>query len=498
MQHGAVSRMAIAIFGLWVFPVVLVHAQITTNFSGVPKVVRDVLEHTRPLQHLRGDRLPFLILPISGALRGIEDGMAARVLEQLSRRGIGYSVPWSPSEGDASAAEGIRMAKLVRNAGLPIVVDATACMDGFFDGSAETLHVDDHRQTFWDASLGSGRKMGCPLALESRIERQRERVEFFLRAYARADLVPDLVFADWEIDGPLEWNETWAHSKRCERCRAGIPGIESFRPFQRKIRELRSVLQREVLARPVLARNPKAWVGNYAVYPHDGHRYWYDYFESERLADGIPFVADQKARYREWVHEFEGCGYTLAMPVIYTWYPIFGWYDFGITDYRWFYNGLKEASSAGRHTRADVPLLPFVHRSTTAPPPKPAPEVREFSPAFYQELLWHLLLRGHDGLFLWCLPDELGEEARLAHAVYAESLRFREFLDRGQPVAFEVPGSPEPVVSALVLGERALVRRTDFIASTRSRPVRIEIGGGFLDVEAGPAECRIMPLRGSR
>ena len=117
MQHGAVSRMAIAIFGLWVFPVVLVHAQITTNFSGVPKVVRDVLEHTRPLQHLRGDRLPFLILPISGALRGIEDGMAARVLEQLSRRGIGYSVPWSPSEGDASAAEGIRMAKLVRNAG---------------------------------------------------------------------------------------------------------------------------------------------------------------------------------------------------------------------------------------------------------------------------------------------------------------------------------------------------------------------------------------------
>ncbi|MCS1412162.1 MAG: hypothetical protein M2R45_05366 [Verrucomicrobia subdivision 3 bacterium] len=26
---------------------------------------------------------------------------------------------------------------------------------------------------------------------------------------------------------------------------------------------------------------PKALVGSYAVYPHKGHRYWYDYFEPE-------------------------------------------------------------------------------------------------------------------------------------------------------------------------------------------------------------------------
>jgi len=116
----------------------------------------------------------------------------------------------------------------------------------------------------------------------------------------------------------------------------------------------------------------------------------------------------------------------------------------------------------------------------------------------YQELLWHLLLRGHDGFFLWCLPDALGEEARLAHAVYAESLRYREFLDRGQPAVFDVPGSPAPVVSALVWADRALVRRTDLNENTRSRSVRLQVGGEFLDVEVGPAECRIVPLRGSR
>ena len=59
---------------------------------------------------------------------------------------------------------------------------------------------------------------------------------------------------------------------------------------------------------------------------------------------------DQRAKYREWANEFDDTGYTFSMPVVYTWYPTFHWYDFEDTDYRWFYNMLKVGSNAGRHT----------------------------------------------------------------------------------------------------------------------------------------------------
>ena len=62
---------------------------------------------------------------------------------------------------------------------------------------------------------------------------------------------------------------------------------------------------------------PNALVGNYAVYPHDGRRYWWDYFE--HYVEGQPVRMDQKARYRHWANEFAGTGYTFAMPVVYPW-----------------------------------------------------------------------------------------------------------------------------------------------------------------------------------
>ena len=42
------------------------------------------------------------------------------------------------------------------------------------------------------------------------------------------------------------------------------------------------------------------------------------------------------------------------------------------------------------------------------------------------------------------------------------ALEYREFLDHGRPVLFDVPKQPGSVVSALQLGKKLLVRRTDF------------------------------------
>lgn len=492
-QGAGLTRIALLALFCWSGAATCAFAQKTGETpvqAALPVPLRTVLENTRRLESGRGEGLPLYVLPISNALRGLSDERAEEVLSELASRGIGYTVGWSPTDRDKTLAEGLRIARIARRVGLPVAVDATACIDGFFDGEPATLHIDEQGRPFADLSFDPGRQMGCPLALAARVPPIRERVEFFLRGYAQAGGSIAFIFADWEIDGPLEWNDAWSNSMKCRRCRAGIEKLGDFRQFQRQVRAIRSDLQRQVFAEPVRSRFALALVGNYGVYPHGGHRYWYDYYE--RLPDGAPFLPDQKARYREWADEFDGCRYTIAMPVVYSWYPIYGWYDFANTDYRWFYNGLLVGSNVGKHTKSTTPILTFVHRNTTAPPAKADLGVKPFSPSLYQELLWHLLLRGHDGFFLWCLPEELAQETQLVHEVYSASLAYREFLDHGEPVTFDVPKVPGPVVSALRVQKRVLVRRTDFDA--QSTVVRLAVGKHQIEIPAGQRECQVFTL----
>ncbi|GIT05180.1 MAG: hypothetical protein CM1200mP29_05910 [Verrucomicrobiota bacterium] len=109
--------------------------------------------------------------------------------------------------------------------------------------------------------------MGCPFAIEHRIPIIRQRVESFLKQYKSAGIDVDFIFADWEIDGPIEWNGAWASSKRCRRCREHMPGIDDFRKFQAKLRAIRSDLQREAFGDNVTLFSRETLVGNYAVKP---------------------------------------------------------------------------------------------------------------------------------------------------------------------------------------------------------------------------------------
>jgi hypothetical protein len=154
---------------------------------------------------------------------------------------------------------------------------------------------------------------------------------------------------------------------------------------------------------------------------------------------------------------------------------------------------LLVASNAGQHTPANVPIISFVHWHTTAPPKEPDPNVRQMSPWAYQELLWHMLLRGTDTFFLWCPRDEDAEECRLVHEVYAAAQQYGDFLEKGVPVSFEVPKRPAAVVSGLRLDNRLLVRRTDFGGSTE--PAKIAVGARRLRVAASPGQCQVLTLR---
>ncbi|MBM3472395.1 MAG: hypothetical protein FJX75_03875, partial [Armatimonadetes bacterium] len=342
-----------------------------------------VLAATEPLQFPRGERLPIRAMGLEG-LPSEDDAENERLLRELDARGIALSARWNPGDVEHSLAEAMRLGRLQQKLGLEIGIDANACMHSFFNGDERTAHIDDADQPFFDTSFGEQHRMGCPFALEFRYPDIKAQFEAFLRPYKDAGLQVSFIYLDWEIDGPIEWNGAWEASKRCKRCRENVPDIGDFRAFQKRLRTIRADMQRQVYADTVKAYFPNALVGNYAEYPNDGYRYWYDYFEV--LPEGAPVKTDCRAKYREWPNLFPSTGYTFAMPVVYTWYPTFGWYDFEDSDYRWFYNMLLVATNPCKSAGDTVPIISWLHWHTTSPPPDADPNVKQLSEEQYQEL----------------------------------------------------------------------------------------------------------------
>jgi len=457
--------------------------------SSDSELIREIIRTTEPLEEPRGERLPLYIWP-AHRLGTHDERELESLIRQLDDRGIAVLSSWEPDREDG-LDDVLRLGRIQKRLGSPISINATACMYTLFNGDLQTAHIDEEGRPFFDSSFGAERKMGCPFALDYRLPDMKRRIEEWVKAYKEAGLDIRLVYADWEIDGPIEWNGAWEASQRCVRCRKNIPNIEDFGSFQEALRRKRSELQKAMLADSVRTYFPHALVGNYGVYPHDGYRYWYDYFEE--FVEGAPYRADGRARYRQWFHEFPLTGYTVAMPTVYPWYDIHGWYDFDDSDFRWFYNMLLVGSNAGESTSPDTPIITFVHWHTTEPPENPDPAVQQFSREKYTELLWHLLLRGHDGFFVWSPRAEALEESQLVHRVYAASHPYRDFLAEGIPVTFAVPRRPGPVVSGLRLGNRLLVRRTDFDAQSSS--VTLVVDGQTIDVPRAEGRCQVLDLK---
>ena len=488
-----VATIALSFFH--VFSLSITYAEIADSkeearTSSVSRSVKLVLENTEPLKWPRGERLPLYLWPVMDVDTG-DEKQTESVIRQLDARGIAAISSWDPARQQHTLAEGFRVGGIQKRLGLPISINANPCTYAFCNGDPRTAHVSESGEPFFDDSFSKGRKMGCPFALDFRKPAMKKRVERFAKAYKEAGLDIDLVFADWEIDGPIEWNGAWDASKRCRRCREHIPEINDFTAFQSALRRKRSELQRDSFADTVKSYFPDALVGNYGVYPHDGHRYWYDYFE--QFIEGAPHKRDDKAKYRQWFNEFPLTGYTLAMPVAYTWDNIWTYYSFDNRDYCWFYNMLLVGSNAGKHTPRGVPIVTFVHWHTVFTTEKRNAELKQFSEEKYQELLWHLLLRGHDGFFMWCQPEQVAVEARMVHQVYAQSLQYQEILNDGVPITFDVPPQPGPVVSGMRLGDQVLLRRTDF--DDNNSPVSLMVDDVIVEVSRIDGQCQLVTFR---
>ncbi len=452
-----------------------------------PPHIQAVLDAAKPLEFGRGERLPLYIWQAMDP-GPLDDKDADELVRKLNERGVGLISSWDPRNRRESLTKAFTVAKAQKKLGLRVNINATGCLYSFFNGDERTAHIDSGGKPFWDDSFGK-RNMGCPFALDFRIPVVREQVEYFVEEYKRAGLDIDFIFVDWEVDGPIEFNKAHAASKRCRRCLQNIKNIGDFDEFQKVLRKLRCRLQRRAYAEPVKSNFPLALIGNYGVYPHNGFRYWYDYFEY--YVGGQPYKADKRAKYRKWYREFPETGYTFAMPVVYTWRRIYDWYDYADTDYRWFYNLLLVASNAGENTFAEIPIISFVHWHTVGSRSS-GDEAKQFSEEKYQELLWHILLRGTDTFFVWCGRQDAPKEIQLVHQVYAEAQQFGEFLSKGTPISFNVPRRPGTVISGLKLADRVLIRRTDF--TQPQGPVEITVGNTKIKVESAPKQCQIISL----
>ncbi len=480
-----------SIMVLSVFFMLLFHLSVFADNPKWPERIQTALDNTRPLKYDRGNRLPLYLWPAMNPGQ-LDDETAEHLVRELDKRGVGLTSSWMPGGNrEKILSQVLTIARAQKKLGLRVNINATSVMYSFFDGDERTAHIDDNGKPFWDDSLGKG-KMGCPFAIDHRKKDIRSRVEYYAQAYKDAGIDIDFIFADWEIDGPLEVNKAHDYSKLCKRCREHIENIEDFNEFQKVMREMRSYLQYYAFSEPVLSRFPDALVGNYAVYPHNGYRYWLDYFETEDYVEGQQYKADQRAKYRTWYNDYPSTGYTFAMPVVYTWYPIYNWYDFDNSDYRWFYNMLLVASNAGKSTPPEIPVISFVHWHTVVVTDNPDPNVKQMSEESYKELLWHMLLRGTDTFFMWCPKEDDAKEVQLVYNVYAAAQQYGEFLEHGMPVNFDVPEKPDTVISGLVLRDRVLIRRTDFGASRE--PVEIMIGTKKVSVDYAPGTCRILDL----
>jgi hypothetical protein len=472
----------------------------TTSFSPTdgeiikwPDKIQVILDNAKPLEYELGNRLPLYLWPARNP-GNLNDKESEILVTELAKRGIGIVSSWSMIDHDKSLSQSITVAKAQKKLGQRINIDATSLLYGFFNGDDSTAHIDENGNAFFDNSFGDNHKMGCPFTLDFRKNKIRRGIEYFVNKFMEEDLSIDFIWADWEIDGPLEVNQAYESSKKCSRCCKYLGDEFTFEEFQKKLREMRSYLQYFCYSSPVLDKFPHALVGNYGVYLNDGYRYWYDYFEY--FVNGQPYKSDQLAKYRKWYNDFPLTGYSFGMPVVYPRWKIFTWYDFENTDYRWFYNMLLNASNAGKSTPQDIPIVSFVHYHTLfsgIKPPDPS-QIIQMSKNSYQELLWHMLLRGTDTFFMYSgNQDEFPEEVRLVHEVYASAQKYGSFLDNGYPITYDVPAEPGVVISGLALGDSVLIRRTDF--GTNHEAVEILAGTKIITVEYTPGVCKVLSLK---
>jgi len=445
-----------------------------------------ILKNAKPLTVERGDRMPlfFWHLHCRQEMCGGDEAKIEKTLKALDARGMPVIHAWWHTANAEKLAEGmkrcIKLGKIQMRLGLPVYAFAGNTGVGFYRDKEATWHIDKDGNRFPDDSHVEKHPIGCPFCKQGRPAVQ-DQVRVWVKYYKEHGVKLDGVWFDWEWAGPSEWNGAWELCRKCTRCQKelGEEGLKDFSVFQKRMREIRSAMQK-LFVDAIHESFPKATVANYGCYPMGDYRYWYDYYE--KYVEGAPAKRVQRAIYRKWYKdEFRLTGYTIGMPVVYGWGPTYGWFDYKDGQFRWFQNMLSVLSNCTAHRPDGVPIVSWVNRFVDMETPEGASPLSEEN---YKELLWHMWLRGADGMYIWCRTEDILRELVPVHGVYAAALDHKDFLVKGTPLIFDVPEKPGPVLSALRLGDKLLVRRTDFGIPPSTDDACIDVDGKRVSVPA--------------
>ncbi|HUE14061.1 MAG TPA: hypothetical protein VMR25_07850 [Planctomycetaceae bacterium] len=396
-----------------------------------------VLKNIPPLKHGRGSRWPLV------AWEGFSnEPQQPEFYHQLLARGLTQHIRLDPKL--------IETAFAIQRAGSPVIV-----IEGGGGTFPASLAGDP---STWAHQFDAGYKpkdytRPCP-SLHAGWAIFADQLRNTLRQFKQRGVQIDAVWNDWEGD-PLYGADRYDQAVHCKRCREILPPklLASRGRFMdytaRKFYELFGAYY----AAPVLEFYPKCSVTNWLAQPSTPE-------------EPQPGWSDER-------------GHIYMPPLVTAWNPT----AYGAASWIWesrskhdkrdqehvdqVYTNvlLRQVSLTGKLTRRWAPeneMIPWICRWVSEPPELEFPVM---SRERYREVLRHLWLRGVAAMQIFSprtknYEDMAVPEIQDAVAIYDEMLAFREFLDKGEVLSYDIPHQQDDGVvwSGLRLGNRAVVR----------------------------------------
>jgi hypothetical protein len=445
-----------------------------TRRTGQPEVFswyESVVKTIPPLRHARGARWPLI------AWEGFSfEPQPESWYKALLERGFAQHIRMQPGMVDAALA--------IQRAGSPVIA-----MEGGSGPFPATLAGEP---AAWAHQLDpeykpKGEVRPCP-SMHSGWAVFADQLRGVLKLFRDRGVRLDAVWADWEGD-PLYGDDRHEQARHCARCRRLIPAKalssgDAFRDYTTRVfYDLFGVYY----AAPVLEYFPKCSVTNWLAQPSTPE-------------DPQPGWSGSK-------------GHVQMPPVVTAWNPT----AYGAASWVWkersvgdranqrrvddVYTNvlLRQVSLAGRLTERWAPekeLVPWVCRWVSEGPETEFPVM---SRERYREVLRQLWLRGIAAMQVFGprIPgfEEMGlPELQDAALIYDEMLAYREILEGGTVLNWEVPPEREPGVlwSGMRLGDEAILRVFNGADSRRKIGVRIWPGRpSNLVVDSGATTLRL-------
>jgi hypothetical protein len=465
----------------------------------------------QPMQHPLGGRLPLLIwnypLTLAAALISAHaDGSLARQLKLAADRGLALPVQvgWCNDGADALAE-----AEATRDAGLPLYL----CLDQMPGGNAGLY---GGTKLFplgpWAGHPHVHRWPCLPLANPS-VAAAGDRA--LMEQYRAAGLTVAGVFYDFE-GFPHPWNGVYDAQRTCPRCAAHYPpgALDSEENFIRYVYDLRSRVLSVAMADPVLAVFPHALVGNYDEWVSTARVPYLDNGGAAlppRTLGRLNAIMPRVYASAWYLHQFfpeltpqppsrggrGGGGKAAGTPV-----------SQEQADPIYFNLLLNTISTTNANKQPGQVSVPFLAREDPFDPLQTGGQ--RFGPgmshAYYRELVWHALLRGTDGFYLYALgmpnsgvpAGEAWATIEDTRAVYDRVLGYRDLLDHGQVLSYQRhdPRYRGAVWSGLRGQDRCLLRV--FHVGPGEARVRVEaFPGRWVTLTAGqPGASYLVDRRG--